>query len=87
MSASIVEVEPRYTKLRCPDCGTKGEFPASFKQKDVPNGCDVCRFHFNHELVHDFRCPVCIARLWQAHFRALYILLRYRALLNREDER
>jgi uncharacterized protein (DUF983 family) len=87
MSASIVEVEPRYTKRRCPECGTKGEFPAGFTQKEVSSCCEVCRFHLNHELVNDFRCGICIAHVWQARVRALRILVFHPALLNGEDAR
>jgi uncharacterized protein (DUF983 family) len=87
MSAAADPIDSRYTKRRCPECGTTGEFPASFTQKQVSDCCELCRFHLNHELVHDFRCAVCIARLWQARVRALRILIFHPGLLSGEDAR
>ncbi len=87
MSAAAAPIKPLRRKLRCPDCGTKDDFPASFTQKNVPDYCDVCRFHFNHECAHDLRCAVCTARLWLARLRALRILLFSRTLLQPEDAR
>jgi hypothetical protein len=78
---------PPRKKLRCPDCGTKGEFPANFTQTEVRDCCQVCLFHLNHELVYDFRCAVCIARLWQARLSAIWILLFRPSLLRAEDMR
>ena len=75
------------TKRRCPDCGTKDDFPPSYTQKNVSDCCNVCRFHLNHELVHDFTCPVCIARLWQARLRAIRILFFHPAFVRAEDLR
>jgi uncharacterized protein (DUF983 family) len=73
--------------LRCPDCGTTGEFPASFTQKNVSDCCDVCQFHWRHSQDIDFhpRCAVCIAHLWQARLRALRILLFHPRLLREEN--
>ena len=68
--------------LRCPDCGTRGEFPGNFAQRNVPDCCDVCRFHFKHECVHDIRCAICAAHVWLARLRAIRILLGYRGMLN-----
>ena len=87
MNAADVSIAPRFKTLRCPDCGTKDEYPARLTQKDVPNGCDVCQFHFRHELVSDPDCPICVAHRWQARLRALRILLFYRAWVNGENVR
>ena len=74
-------------KLRCPDCGTKGEFPSNFTLKDASGCCEVCHFHINHELTYDFRCSVCVARLWHSRLRAVRILLLNSAVLRSEDLR
>jgi hypothetical protein len=75
VSATAVPVKPRRKTLRCPECGTKDDFPASVTREDVPEDCLVCQFHFNHTPGHDLRCAFCIAHLWQARLRALRILL------------
>jgi len=85
-SATLTEETP-LKKLRCPDCGTKSEFPASFTQKDAATYCEVCRFHLNHELTYDFRCAVCVARLWYSRLQAVRILLLHSAVLRSEDMR
>jgi predicted amidophosphoribosyltransferase len=74
-------------KLRCQECGTKAEFPASFTEKEASQYCEVCRFHLNHELTYDFRCPVCVARLWHSRLQAVRILLLHRAVLRSEEVR
>jgi hypothetical protein len=79
--------ETQLKKLRCPDCGTKGQFPASITQKNVSDYCEVCRYHLNHELTHDFRCAVCVARLWFSRLQAIRILLLHSALLRSEEMR
>jgi predicted RNA-binding Zn-ribbon protein involved in translation (DUF1610 family) len=85
-TAALTEETP-LKKLRCPDCGTKGEFPSTFTPKDAAACCEVCRFHLNHELNYDFRCPVCVARLWHSRVQALRILIFHPALLRSEDMR
>ena len=77
----------KYSKLSCPDCGTKDQFPASPVKKKVPFCCGVFRFHFNHECAHDDLCAVCIARVWMSRLRAVRILFFHRALLAAEDAR
>ena len=72
-------------KLQCPDCGVKGGFPADFTPTNVAECCVVCRFHRNHDLTHDFRCSVCIARLWLSRLQALRILLFHPATLRPEE--
>lgn len=74
-------------KLRCQECGTKAEFPASFTEKEASQYCEVCSFHQNHELTYDFRCPVCVARLWHSRLQAIRILFLYRSALRSENER
>jgi uncharacterized protein (DUF983 family) len=74
-------------KLRCPDCGTKGEFPSTFTPKDAAACCEVCHFHLNHERTHDFRCAVCVARLWYSRLQAVRILLLHSAILHSEEKR
>jgi predicted RNA-binding Zn-ribbon protein involved in translation (DUF1610 family) len=86
-AAAADSIDSRYTKRRCPDCGTTGEFPSTFTQKQVSSCCELCQFHLNHELIHDFRCSVCVASLWRARLRALRILVFYRALLNVDVQR
>lgn len=71
-------------RLRCSTCGTKGEFPATFSEKEATQHCDVCSFHLNHDAAHDFRCAICTARLWKARLSAIRILLFYPAHLRVE---
>lgn len=72
-------------RLRCPDCKTRDEFPDNVTADDLPLFCDVCRFHREHELVHDARCAVCVAKLWRTRLRALLMVL-LRAPAARTDE-
>jgi hypothetical protein len=92
MSTPTVALERRVTrnrvaKLRCSNCGTRGDFPASFTQRDATHYCEVCGFHRNHKLFqdHDPRCPICVARWWLVRLRAARILLFRPALLRSED--
>lgn len=84
---STTAAEIPVKKLRCKDCGTKAEFPASFTEKEAAHYCEVCRFHLNHELTYDFRCPVCVARLWRSRLQAVRILLLHSAVLRSEEMR
>ena len=86
MNAAAVS-KSEYSKLRCPDCGTKDQFPVSFAKKNVPFCCDAFRFHFNHECAHDNLCGVCIARVWLSRLRAVRVLFFHRGLLAAEDSR
>ena len=85
MTASAIATKSTWKVFRCPSCGTKGEFPADYTPHDASQLCDVCRFHRGHELVYDFRCAICVARLWQSWLRALRILLFQSEALHSED--
>jgi predicted RNA-binding Zn-ribbon protein involved in translation (DUF1610 family) len=87
MSTAVCAEEIPPKKMRCPDCGVKGEFPGDFTPTNVAEYCDVCRFHRNHDLTYDFRCPMCIARLWLSRLQALRILLLHSATMRSEETR
>lgn len=87
MNSATASEQIALKKLRCPDCGTKSEFPSTFTAKDAAACCEVCHFHQNHELTYDFRCPVCVARLWHSRLQAIRILFLYRSALRSENER
>jgi DNA-directed RNA polymerase subunit RPC12/RpoP len=75
-------------KLCCPECGSRGPLSAAeFTEKDAGLRCRVCNFHLNHDLVHDFRCPFCIAHLWLSWLRAIRILLFHSTYLRSEEPR
>jgi hypothetical protein len=87
MNSTGLTEETPLKKLRCPDCGTKADFPSTFTPKDAASCCEVCRFHLNHELNYDFRCPMCIARLWYSRLQAVRILFLHCAVLRSEEMR
>jgi hypothetical protein len=72
-------------KSRCADCGIADQFPAEFTQEEATTYCEVCSFHRNHGIVHDFRCPICVARVWQAWLRAFRILLFHPSVWRASD--
>jgi hypothetical protein len=77
----------KYSRLRCPDCGAKDQFSASFEEKNVPEHCAAFRVHFNHEFAYDHLCAVCIARGWLSRLRAIRVLFFHPGLLAAEDPR
>ena len=63
-------------RLRCPDCQIRDEFPTISRQTICPSFATSAASTGNHELVHDARCAVCVAKLWRTRLRALLMLLR-----------
>ncbi len=87
MSVTLASTESAWKVSRCPACGTRGELPSGSANLDVSDYCGICRFHHGHELVYDFRCAICVARLWQSWLRALRIFLSRSEVLRSEDFR
>jgi hypothetical protein len=85
MSATLASTQSLWKVARCPSCGTKGEFPSDSTNLRESEYCEVCRFHRGHELVYDFRCAICVARLWQSWLRALRIFFSRSEVLRSED--
>jgi len=85
MSVTLASTQSLWKASRCPSCRTRGEFPADCTAQDMAGFCEVCGFHRRHELVHDFRCAICIARLWQSWLHALRIFLSRSEVLRSED--